>query len=72
MSTTQKVTDFLSNTTTNEGMNEQQYRLFDRETTGFSSYKEENGPIDRAEYFEYEVAAWDMEKVNQFAQAFNL
>lgn len=72
MSTTQKVTALLSNTTTNEGMNEQQYRLFDRETTRYSDYKEENGPIDRAEYFEYEVGAWDSEKVEQFAKAFNL
>lgn len=69
---TQKVIEFLTKTTSNEFMNEKQYRLYDRATDGLHSYKDEYGEIDRGEYFENEVNAWDENEVEEFVNTFNL
>lgn len=73
MSNTQKVINFLATTTTNTGMSEAQYRLFDAATDGLSFYKQTYGDIDRREYFDGEVGnGWDQERIDAFVEEFSL
>lgn len=72
-----KLSDFFVTTTSNEGMSEAQYSLYDKQMDRFSYYCQQEGldkyDLDvREDYFTVEISNWDLSDIELAIKTFNL